>query len=152
MCIRDRQEIVEAIEIYLKNEGYEIFKAYDGQEALEVLDLSLIHILNLSGCYQLSWLYSRHNLLEQLDLSDNTALEFIETFDNKLTSIAVSYTHLDVYKRQGTFSSMSTRSRGRISRPQVPVSRDRPVVRKRRSVSKVMRKASSSFPWKESRS
>ena len=34
----DQQEIVEAIEIYLKNEGYEIFKAYDGQEALEVLD------------------------------------------------------------------------------------------------------------------
>ena len=41
----DQQEIVEAIEIYLKNEGYEIFKAYDGQEALEVLDREAIHLI-----------------------------------------------------------------------------------------------------------
>lgn len=41
----DQQEIVEAIEIYLKNEGYEIFKAYDGQEALEVLDRETIHLI-----------------------------------------------------------------------------------------------------------
>ena len=41
----DQQEIVEAIEIYLKNEGYEIFKAYDGQEALEVLDRKTIHLI-----------------------------------------------------------------------------------------------------------
>lgn len=41
----DQQEIVEAIEIYLKNEGYEIFKAYDGQEALEVLDKETIHLI-----------------------------------------------------------------------------------------------------------
>ena len=32
VCDDDR-EIVEAIEIYLKNEGYEVFKAYDGIEA-----------------------------------------------------------------------------------------------------------------------
>ena len=33
----DDKEIVEAIDIYLTQEGYEVFKAYDGQEALEVL-------------------------------------------------------------------------------------------------------------------
>ena len=34
VCDDDR-EIVDAIEIYLLQEGYEIEKAYDGQEALD---------------------------------------------------------------------------------------------------------------------
>lgn len=34
VCDDDR-EIVEAIEIYLSQEGYQILKAYDGIEALE---------------------------------------------------------------------------------------------------------------------
>lgn len=46
----DDKHIVEAIEIYLKNEGYTIYKAYDGIEAIEVLgkehiDLLLIDIM-----------------------------------------------------------------------------------------------------------
>ena len=43
----DDKDIVEAIEIYLTQEGYHILKAYDGQEALDILkekkdDISLI--------------------------------------------------------------------------------------------------------------
>ncbi|MBO5167429.1 MAG: response regulator transcription factor [Lachnospiraceae bacterium] len=41
----DDKEIVEAIEIYLKNEGYQIFKAYDGEEAIQVLHKEDIHLL-----------------------------------------------------------------------------------------------------------
>ena len=37
VCDDDR-EIVEAIEIYLSQEGYQILKAYDGIEALEILE------------------------------------------------------------------------------------------------------------------
>ena len=33
----DDKEIVEAIDIYLTQEGYTVLKAYDGQEALKVL-------------------------------------------------------------------------------------------------------------------
>ena len=33
----DDKEIVEAIEIYLRQEGYNVLKAYDGEEALRVL-------------------------------------------------------------------------------------------------------------------
>ena len=33
----DDKEIVEAIEIYLSQEGYQILKAYDGEQALKVL-------------------------------------------------------------------------------------------------------------------
>ena len=41
----DDKEIVEAIEIYLTQEGYEVVKAYDGQEALKVLKETPIHLL-----------------------------------------------------------------------------------------------------------
>ena len=33
----DDKEIVDAIEIYLMQEGYEVYKAYDGEQALKVL-------------------------------------------------------------------------------------------------------------------
>ena len=41
----DDKEIVEAIEIYLTHEGYEVVKAYDGQEALKVLKETPIDLL-----------------------------------------------------------------------------------------------------------
>lgn len=44
ICDDDR-EIVNAIEVYLKNEGYGIFKAYDGLEALDILDREDIHLV-----------------------------------------------------------------------------------------------------------
>ncbi|MBO4981971.1 MAG: response regulator transcription factor [Lachnospiraceae bacterium] len=44
VCDDDR-EIVEAIEIYLSQDGYHIFKAYDGQQAIEVLEKEDIHLL-----------------------------------------------------------------------------------------------------------
>jgi len=44
VCDDDR-EIVNAIEIYLKNEGYNVFKAYDGIEALDVLEEREIHLI-----------------------------------------------------------------------------------------------------------
>ena len=36
VCDDDR-EIVDAIEIYLSQEGYRIYKAYDGEQALDLL-------------------------------------------------------------------------------------------------------------------
>ena len=44
VCDDDR-EIVDAIEIYLMQEGYTIFKAYDGQEAIRILKEQQIHLL-----------------------------------------------------------------------------------------------------------
>lgn len=41
----DDKEIVEAIEIYLMNEGYQIYKAYDGMQAIEMLKQHDIHLL-----------------------------------------------------------------------------------------------------------
>ena len=44
VCDDDR-EIVEAIEIYLSQEGYKVLKAYDGEEALKVLDKEKVDLL-----------------------------------------------------------------------------------------------------------
>lgn len=44
VCDDDR-EIVEAIEIYLSQEGYHIYKAYDGEQAIETLNREDIHLL-----------------------------------------------------------------------------------------------------------
>ena len=41
----DDKEIVDAIEIYLQQEGYHILKAYDGEQALEVLKNNEVHLL-----------------------------------------------------------------------------------------------------------
>jgi len=41
----DDKDIVNAIEVYLKNEGYSIFKAYDGLEALSALDKNEMHLI-----------------------------------------------------------------------------------------------------------
>ncbi len=44
VCDDDR-EIVDAIEIYLNQEGYRIYKAYDGEQAMALLQKEEIHLL-----------------------------------------------------------------------------------------------------------
>lgn len=41
----DYREIVDAIEIYLSQDGYKIYKAYDGEQAIQILDKEDIHLL-----------------------------------------------------------------------------------------------------------
>ncbi len=43
----DEKEIVDAIEIYLSQEGYRVLKAYDGVQALEILGKEEVHLLIL---------------------------------------------------------------------------------------------------------
>ncbi|MFC4410821.1 response regulator transcription factor [Chungangia koreensis] len=43
----DDQDIRDGIEIYLKNEGYRVLKASDGQEALDLLKHNEVHLLIL---------------------------------------------------------------------------------------------------------
>lgn len=44
VCDDDR-EIVNAIEIYLRNDGYDVIKAYDGMEALQAVQDHEIHLI-----------------------------------------------------------------------------------------------------------
>ena len=41
----DDKEIAGAIEIYLRNEGYHVFKAYDGIQALEIARKETLHLI-----------------------------------------------------------------------------------------------------------
>lgn len=45
MVVDDEQEIRDAIEIYLRNEGIRVFKAKDGIDALEILEDEEIHLI-----------------------------------------------------------------------------------------------------------
>ena len=43
----DEKDIVDAIEIYLTQEGYRVLKAYDGLQALEILKTQEVHLILL---------------------------------------------------------------------------------------------------------
>jgi DNA-binding response OmpR family regulator len=45
LVVDDDKAITDAIEVYLTNEGYNIFKAYDGLHALDVLQNENIHLI-----------------------------------------------------------------------------------------------------------
>ena len=47
LVVDDEKEIRNLIEIYLKNEGYDVIKACDGEEALEILEKEDIHLIIL---------------------------------------------------------------------------------------------------------
>ena len=47
LVVDDDKEIVNAIEIYLSKEGYQILKAYDGKQALEIIKNHEIHLVIL---------------------------------------------------------------------------------------------------------
>ncbi|NFF37774.1 response regulator transcription factor [Clostridium botulinum] len=47
LVVDDDKTKTEAIEVYLVNEGYKIFKAYDGIQALKVIDEEDIHLVIL---------------------------------------------------------------------------------------------------------
>lgn len=47
LVVDDDKEIVNAIEIYLKNEGYKIIKAHNGNEALKKIKENEIHLIIL---------------------------------------------------------------------------------------------------------
>ena len=57
LVVDDDKEIVGAIEIYLKNEGYNIIKAYDGEQALEKIEQNEIHLMILDIICKLLVLY-----------------------------------------------------------------------------------------------
>lgn len=47
LVVDDDKDIVESISIFLKNEGYNVLKAYDGLEALDIINSTSIHLLLL---------------------------------------------------------------------------------------------------------
>nr|WP_314276826.1 response regulator transcription factor [uncultured Peptostreptococcus sp.] len=44
LVVDDEKEIADVVEIYLLNQGYRVFKAYNGQEGLKILEEEDIHL------------------------------------------------------------------------------------------------------------
>ncbi|GAA0686721.1 response regulator transcription factor [Clostridium cadaveris] len=44
LVVEDEKEISDALEIYLSNQGYKVFKGYDGLEGLEIISKEEIHL------------------------------------------------------------------------------------------------------------
>ena len=44
LIVEDDKEIREGVEIYLKNQGYEVFQAADGVEGLKMIEREEIHL------------------------------------------------------------------------------------------------------------
>lgn len=44
LIVEDEKEIADAISIYLNNQGYNVFKAKDGVEGLEIIDRESLHL------------------------------------------------------------------------------------------------------------
>lgn len=44
LVVEDEKEIADAVEIYLRNQGYRVFKAFNGLEGLEVIEKEEIHL------------------------------------------------------------------------------------------------------------
>ena len=47
LIIDDEVEIVELIELYLINEGYKVFKAYNGSDGIKLINQEIIHLVIL---------------------------------------------------------------------------------------------------------
>ena len=45
LVVDDEKEITDAVEVYLKNQNYNVFKAYNGQEALSIFEKEDIHLI-----------------------------------------------------------------------------------------------------------
>ena len=44
LIVEDDREIAAGIAIYMKNQGYQVFQAYNGQEGLKILETEEIHL------------------------------------------------------------------------------------------------------------
>lgn len=44
LVVEDDQEILDGVGIYLKNQGYTVFKALNGAEGLKILEKEEIHL------------------------------------------------------------------------------------------------------------
>jgi len=45
LVVDDEKEITDAVEVYLRNQNYNVFKAYNGQEALGIFEKEEIHLI-----------------------------------------------------------------------------------------------------------
>ena len=71
----DEKDIVDAIEIYLAQEGYRVLKAYDGLQALEILKTEEVHLILLDVMMpKLDGIHTMMKIRENEQCSDHRAV------------------------------------------------------------------------------
>lgn len=98
-----QQEREQVSFISAKRQGIRSIKGIELFPNLRMMDFegNYIQEVDLSGNPELLNVYLRNNLLNSIDFSHNTKLEFIEIFDNRLTEVDLSmlpnlaFVHLD---------------------------------------------------------
>ena len=77
LLVDDDKDIVESMEIHLKNEGLKVYKAYDGIEALEILLEKEIHLILMDIMMPVMGGYEATRQIRRLDKTDAQSIPII---------------------------------------------------------------------------
>ena len=81
----DEQDIVNALKIYLMADGYQVFEAYNGREALEILKKEDIHLVLMDIMMPVMNGYEATKMIRSLDREDAKTIPIIAMTANAFT-------------------------------------------------------------------
>ena len=81
----DEKDIVSALKIYLMADGYQVFEAYNGREALEILKNEDIHLVLMDIMMPVMNGYEATKMIRSLDREDAKEVPIIAMTANAFT-------------------------------------------------------------------
>ena len=81
----DEKDIVSALKIYLMADGYQVFEAYNGREALEILKKEDIHLVLMDIMMPIINGYEATKRIRSLDREDAKKIPIIAMTANAFT-------------------------------------------------------------------
>ena len=81
----DEKDIVSALKIYLMADGYQVFEAYNGREALEILKKEDIHLVLMDIMMPVMNGYEATKMIRSLDREDAKKIPIIAMTANAFT-------------------------------------------------------------------
>ena len=81
----DEKDIVSALKIYLMADGYQVFEAYNGREALEILKNEDIHLVLMDIMMPVMNGYEATKMIRSLDREDAKKIPIIAMTANAFT-------------------------------------------------------------------
>ena len=81
----DEKDIVSALKIYLMADGYQVFEAYNGREALEILKKEDIHLVLMDIMMPVMNGYEAARMIRSMDREDAKVIPIIAMTANAFT-------------------------------------------------------------------